>query len=66
MDKKKIRVVFSNDDLRIFDANVIEIKEDGLCYLYHVEDNNEKAIGIISILEIRYLEFIEVEEWEQR
>lgn len=62
MKNEKIRVVFSNDDLHIFDANVIETKENGLCYLYHVEDNKETIIAIISMFEIRYLEVIQVKE----
>lgn len=62
MKNKKIRVVFLNDDLRVFDANVIEVKEDRLCYLYDVEDDKETIVAIISMFEIRYLEVIQVKE----
>lgn len=61
--KTNIKVVFKDENETIFDANSFKFEEDGFCYLEFVdEEDNFILVACVSMSEIKYLVFVEVEE----
>ena len=63
--KTMIKVVFKDDMKCLFDADAFRFEDNGFCYLeiFHEEDDYE-VVACISTSEIKYLMFVEVEEWK--
>lgn len=62
-EKTNIKVVFKDNRESIFDANVFGFEDDGYCYLDYVDDeDNGKLVACIPLFEVKYLNFVEVEE----
>lgn len=58
-----IKVVFKDNRECLFGANTFGFEKDGFCYLDFVDDEDVgKFIACVSICEIKYLKFVEVEE----
>lgn len=60
--KTNIKVVFKNENETIFDANTFKFEEDGFCYLKFNEEDKYRLVACVSMDEIKYLRFMEVEE----
>ena len=61
--KTNIKVVFKDGSECTFDANCFSIKAEGFFSLeYEDEDDNSKLVAYVSVYEVRYLKFVEVEE----
>lgn len=60
MSKEKREEADENET--IFDANSFKFEEDGFCYLEFNEEDEYRFIACISMSEIKYLVFVEVEE----
>lgn len=61
--KTNIKVVFKDDMKCLFNADAFRFEEDGFCYLEFVdEEDNFILVACVSMSEIKYLVFVEVEE----
>lgn len=61
--KTNIKIVFKDNTEWVFDANTFGFEEDGFCYLDFVdEEDKSRIVGCVSMDEIKYLRFMEVEE----
>ncbi len=59
----KVKVVFKDNRECLFDANSFMLGDKGFYDLIFVDEkDNEKCVACVSISEIKYLMFVEVEE----
>lgn len=61
--KTMIKVVFKDDMKCLFDADAFRFEDNGFCYLEFNEEDKYSLIACISTSEIKYLMFVEMEEW---
>ncbi|MGR7914441.1 hypothetical protein ACU68Y_00225 [Finegoldia sp. P1-F-LS] len=57
----KIKIVFKDNQERVFDANRFTFNKDGFCDLEFYEDNKKRLDACVAMDEIKYLRFVEVE-----
>ena len=57
-----IKVVFKDKNEDIFDANTFEFRNDGFCRLCFDKEDKSRLVACVSMSEIKYLVFVEVEE----
>lgn len=61
--KTNIKIKFKDKTERVFDANTFGFEEDGFCHLDFVdEENKSRLVASVSMGEIKYLIFVEVEK----
>lgn len=60
--KTNIKVKFRDDTEQIFDANTFIFANNGFCDLKFSRENRSRLIACVSMHEIKYLIFVEVEE----
>lgn len=61
--KTNIKVVFKDEKKCIFDANGFDFEEDGFCRLDFIdEEDRGSLVAYVSMSEIKYLMFVEVEK----
>ena len=61
--KTNIKIVFKDNTEWVFDANSFDFEEDGFCRLDFVdEEDRGSLVACVSMDEIKYLRFVEVEE----
>lgn len=61
--KTNIKIVFKDNTEWVFDANSFGFEEDGFCRLDFVdEEDRGRLVAYVSMSEIKYLRFVEVEE----
>lgn len=61
--KTNIKIVFKDNTEWVFDANTFGFEEDGFCRLDFVdEEDRGSLVGYVSMSEIKYSMFVEVEE----
>lgn len=61
--KTNIKVKFRDDTEQIFYANTFIFANNGFCDLKFSRENRSRLIACVSMNEIKYLIFVEVEEW---
>lgn len=61
--KTNVKVKFKDDKEEMFNANSFMLGDKGFYDLIFVDEkDNEKCVACVSISEIKYLRFMEVEE----
>ena len=61
--KTNVKVKFKDDKEEMFNANSFMLGDKGFYDLIFVDEkDNEKCVACVSISEIKYLMFVEVEE----
>lgn len=61
--KTNIKVVFKDNTGCVFDANSFDFEEDGFCCIDFVdEEDRGSLVAYVSMSEIKYLMFVEVED----
>ena len=60
--KTNIKIKFKDNTELVFDANTYAFKNDGFCELYFDEENKSRLVASVSMDEIKYLIFVEVED----
>lgn len=60
--KTNIKVKFRDDTEQIFDANTFMFANNGFCDLKFSRENRSRLIACVSMSEIKYLIFVEVED----
>lgn len=63
--KTNIKIKFKDNTECVFDANTFGLGDDGFYDLEFVdEEDRGRLVACASISEIKYLMFVEVEEWK--
>lgn len=60
--KTNIKVKFKDKTERVFDANTFTFTNDGFCDLEFNEEDESRLVACVSMDEIKYLMFVDVEE----
>lgn len=61
--KTNIKVVFKDGVKCLFDANGFDIDKNGFCVLDFIDEEDEsRLVACVSMDEIKYLTFVEVED----
>lgn len=61
MMKRNIKVVFKDGMQRAFDADIVDFNKYGFCDLELNEKDGSIVVACVSMNEIKYLMFVEVE-----
>ncbi|MDU2374745.1 hypothetical protein [Anaerococcus vaginalis] len=60
--KTNIKVKFKDNTECVFDANTFIFADNGFCDLKFSRENRSRLIACVSMNEIKYLIFVEVED----
>ena len=60
--KTNIKVKFKDNTEFVFDANTFEFRNYGFCRLCFDEEDKSRLVASVSMSEIKYLIFIDVEK----
>lgn len=61
MMKTNVKVVFKDNQERVFDANKFIFQNYRFCDIQREEENERRLVACVAMDEIKYLMFVEVE-----